>query len=685
MHMLLERRLTAKPGGLDRMDDPFFSNSIIEERLSFLGSFRFRSLSRYNHPGVSFAATPMIRILPPDLINQIAAGEVIERPASVLKELVENALDAGATRVDVSLQNGGQTLLRVRDNGEGMAPDDLELCLQRHATSKLLGKNLLDIHTFGFRGEALPSIGAISRLDMSSRRPSDEIGGRIIVEGGTVVAHEPSSGGTGTTVTVRDLFFATPARLKFLKTPRAEAAACVQQLRIIALAHPNVVLSLKSNGKEVFTYTATEDQTQRFGDVLGADFATNSLEVNTATDGISVIGRIGVPTYHGREGGFLFVNRRPIKDRALAAALKVAYQNVLIPGEQPSYALFLTLPVQEVDMNVHPAKTEVRFRDLGRVKGFLIRAVQKTLEQASGTSSLLGPKLAEYVHPEPVATPILAFPEGTPMEEGRAAVLPMAIGSSFTPLRYEHVPDAGVRAIDFSSWFKDVQPTASPFVPSRPSATVATPAPRSQRTTPSLDLGVARAQIFDSFILSETDREIFLIDQHAAHERIVYEQLVTDLVLDEQTGWILFKGPRQRLLFPVSVPLNESETCMAEDFAGAADRMGFGSHLQGTVLHITTYPRILSGEDGLESLIHQLLHEMKTASEPSILLCRIHHLLATIACHNSVRANHPLSDVEQDALLRQIEATPHSSQCNHGRPSFIRLSRDDIERLFERR
>lgn len=641
-------------------------------------------VSRYNRFDGPPPAVPMIRILPPELINQIAAGEVIERPASVLKELVENALDAGATRIEVALQEGGQTLLRVRDNGTGMASDELELCLQRHATSKLPGRNLLDIHTFGFRGEALPSIGAISRLEICSRRSVDEVGARILVEGGTVTAHEPAPGDVGTTVTVRDLFFATPARLKFLKTPRAEAAACVQQLKTIALVHPTVDFSLKNNGKEVLTYAATEAPSKRFADVLGTDFEANSLEIEGASGAMSVTGRVGLPTYHGREGGFLFVNHRPIKDRTLAVALKVAYQNVLIPGEQPVYALFLTLPGAEVDMNVHPAKTEVRFRDLGAVKGFLIRTVQKALDRASGTSSLLAPKLAEYARPEPGNVPVLTFaPEQEQAEEVRRVV------GEQTVVPWERPDDGGVRTLDFSSWFEGVaRPARAPAFPARSaslSTTTSALTPEFQSPECSLDLGVARVQVFDSFIISETPDAIFLIDQHAAHERIVYEQIAHYLTLDEKTGWILFTGPRQKLLFPVDVPLSEDEALMAEDFAEALERMGFGCHSTGTALRLTTCPKLWACEEGVEELVHQLLREIRTPSEPSALFSRVHHILATTACHNSVRANHSLSPAEQDALLRQIEQTPHSSQCNHGRPSFIRLSRSDVEHLFERK
>lgn len=635
-------------------------------------SFTIQSL---RHP--LFDGDSVIRILPSDLINQIAAGEVIERPASVLKELVENALDAEATRIDVILQGGGQTLLMVRDNGTGMAPDDIELCLQRHATSKLPGRNLLDIHTFGFRGEALPSIGAIARLEICSRRSVDEVGARIFVEGGNVAVCEPTSREPGTTVTARDLFFATPARLKFLKAPRAEAVACVQQIKTIALAHPDVAFSLRSNGKEILNYAATEILETRFGNVLGADFVANSRIVAATEGSLSLSGRISIPTYHGREGGFLFVNQRPIKDRALAAALKVAYQNVLIPGEQPVYALFLTLPEQEVDVNVHPAKTEVRFRDLGRVKSFLIRILQKVLEQNSKTSSLLAPKLAEYARPEPSMASVLAFPQLA--ETGQTAVTSaMAVGASSFPSSQKRSVDEGIRTLDFSSWFEGIK---------HPVSVQPRPEKGSQPTFPAppLHLGTARAQIFNSFILSETAEDVFLIDQHAAHERIIYEQLATYLTLDEKTGWILFMGPRQRLLFPAEILLNEDEALMAEDLAEILDRIGFGSCLVGKTLQITTCPQLLAHEGTLEELIRSLLREITTTSESSLLFEKVHHLLATMACHNSIRANHPLSDAEQDALLRQIETTPRSSQCNHGRPSFIRLSRNDIERLFERK
>lgn len=704
---------------------------------------------------------PTIRLLPPDLINQIAAGEVIERPASVLKELVENALDAGATQIDIVLQDGGQTLLSVRDNGSGMSADDLALCLQRHATSKLPGRNLLDIRTFGFRGEALPSIAAISRLELCSRLPQAEVGARITLEAGIILAQEPLACPPGTKVTVRDLFFATPVRLKFLKTPRAEAAACLQQLKTIALANPQAAFTLKSNGKEILRYAIAPSPDARLRDVLGETFDNNSVSVGgleeqastpsapssaPSPSWLTITGRIGLPTYHGREGGFLFVNHRPIKDRSLVACVKVAYQNVLLPGEQPVYALFLTLPPEEVDMNVHPAKTEVRFRDLGRVKAGLIRAVQRALEKAHGTSSLLAPRLAAYAQPEVIepralseeektsatleSTPrqprsLWAFPEV--QEPSRQAVA--AGGGLAAPARPW---DGGLRAADFASWFEGVErrprpshvsyvsrenfPTVqTPFQTSLAESLEACPVPNSAQaeladvsrenfsdtsaaplmafpaTSPqpspsSLDLGVPRAQLFDSFILSETQDALYLIDQHAAHERITYERLAQDLTLDPVTGWIQFTGPRQKLLFPVEVALSEAEALIVDDLIPTLKKMGWDSYLEGpATLLITTSPQILGSSEGLESLIRQVLHEITSQAEPSALLARIHHLLATSACHNSLRANHPLTLEEMASLLRQMEATKRSSQCNHGRPSFVRLTRKDLERLFERK
>lgn len=749
---------------------------------------------------------PTIRLLPPDLINQIAAGEVIERPASVLKELVENALDAGATQIDIVLQDGGQTLLSVRDNGSGMSANDLALCLQRHATSKLPGRNLLDIHTFGFRGEALPSIAAISRLELCSRLPQAEVGARIILEAGTVLAQEPLACPPGTKVTVRDLFFATPVRLKFLKTPRAEAAACLQQLKTIALANPQATFTLKSNGKEILRCAIALSSDARIKDVLGEAFYDNSLSLQnepqtsanppqasstaplrldisssvipslaattsaleeappspkalpstasatsaqplektlpshtTATAlpeeptdipnvnqirsllgtkessevtsaSLTITGRIGLPTYHGREGGFLFVNHRPIKDRSLVACVKVAYQNVLLPGEQPVYALFLTLPPEEVDMNVHPAKTEVRFRDLGRVKAGLIRAVQRALEKAHGTSSLLAPRLAAYAQPEVIEPRALseeektfATLESTPRQPRSLWAFPevqepsrQAVAAGGGPAAPARPWDGGLRAADFASWFEGVERRPRPshvssvsrenFSDTSAAPLMAFPATSPQPSPSSLDLGVPRAQLFDSFILSETQDALYLIDQHAAHERITYERLAQDLTLDPVTGWIQFTGPRQKLLFPVEMALSETEALIADDLISTLEKMGWDSHLKDpATLLITTSPQILGSSEGLENLIRQVLHEVTSQAEPSALLARIHHLLATSACHNSLRANHPLTLEEMASLLRQMEATKRSSQCNHGRPSFVRLTRKDLERLFERK
>lgn len=643
----------------------------------------------------------VIKILPQTLINQIAAGEVIERPASVLKELVENALDAESTQVDVTLKGCGQSYLQVKDNGLGMLPEDLELSIQRHATSKLTGKNLLDIHTFGFRGEALSSVSSVSRLEIASRSRSSVVGWVLGLENGIILKNEPFSMETGTTVTVRDLFFSTPARLKFLKAPSAELTACLQQMRLLALANPYTGMTLRKPEKILLTVPQVEMTVpspvaldQRILFILGDDFYENSLCVQNADDNVACWGRISLPTHHGRTGQYLFVNQRPIKDKNLLTAVKIAYQDVLIPGEQPSFVLFLTIPPHEVDMNVHPAKTEVRFRKPAIIKSFLLSTLRAALERAQRTSSSLGSKLAQHIKADET---VVAFTTPQPFEESHMETLPPLPNP---PLASPKAPSHP--SLDFSSWDHSVAATASvpldkpvenlhedvelhPIFPS--SLSDVNPNQRTEEHTERSDtpftLGVAKAQLFNSFILAQSDDEMILVDQHAAHERVLYETLEKNLICDEQ-GHICSLWPKQPLLFPLDIPLSPLEEADAEEISLYFTRLGFDNTLQGPTLKITSLPQICQVLDA-SSFVTALLHERENNTERSELLAAVHHVFATYACHHSIRANHPLTLEEMNTLLRQMEETKRSGQCNHGRPTFIRLSRREIEHLFERK
>lgn len=653
-----------------------------------------------------------IHILPQTLINQIAAGEVIERPASVVKELVENALDADSTQIDVTVKGGGQNYLRVQDNGIGMSPEDLELSIQRHATSKLTGKNLLDIHTFGFRGEALPSIGSVSRMEIVSRKRDSMLGWTLSIENGLLLKSEPQAAEIGTSVTLRDLFFSTPARLKFLKTTSVELAACSQQLRLLALANPYTGMSLRGQQKTLFSFAAMKNTLpsqealdRRVRDVLGEEFHKNSLEVQAEDDRISCWGRLGFPTYHGRAGQYLFVNRRAIHDKHLLMAAKIAYQDVLIPGEQPSFVLFLTVPPHEVDMNVHPAKTEVRFRRPSLIRSFVIHTLRKTLEGAQKTPSPLSARLVQNFKIEPEGaqksdetdrpldtSPVLQQREvGSLFGFSEETTRPIQKGTPLETvarklLNPEEAPQV---QLDFSDWTpaseneETLEPiTVSSFNQQQKATLGEIKEPEEARD--SLQLGEAKAQIFNSFILSEKEDEMFIIDQHAAHERIVYESIEKYISIDSE-GRVISTWPKQHLLFPLEISLNTIERLNVEPLSQALQDLGFDNQPSETSgLKILSQPQI-GKEMDLESFLEEFIVQIGQESTPESLLKKIHQLFATYACHRSVRANHPLSIEEMNALLRQMEKTKRVGQCNHGRPTFIHLSRKTLERLFERK
>ena len=584
----------------------------------------------------------VIRLLPPVLVNRIAAGEVIERPAAAVKELVENAIDAGAARIDVTLKEGGQGLIAVADNGAGMTAEELVLAVERHCTSKLPEDDLLRIASLGFRGEALPSIGAVSRMRITSRPPGADSAWEIAVEAGTKAAPAPAAHPPGTRVEVRDLFFATPARLKFLKTPRTERDLAVDSVRRLAMAYPGIAFTVIGDDERLLLRLAAAGGSEpaiarraRLAALLGRDFAENSVAVDAERGGFRLTGLIGLPTLNraAPRDQYLVVNGRPVRDKLLVGAVRGAYQDVLARDRHPMVALFVDGPADEIDVNVHPAKAEVRFRDAALVRGLIVGALRNALAAA-------GHRASSTV----AAGAVAAFR-----------------------------PGAGIPA---------PSPPRFAFPPPDPSLALAESAnnflrPAEEAPATETRLGTPRAQLHRTYILAETPTGIVLVDQHAAHERLVYERM-KEALATQGVG-------RQALLLPEIVELDE--TAAARLAARAEELAEFGLVLEafgpGAVV-VREVPALLPGLD-VGALVRDLADELAEWGDTLALKERIETVCGTLACHTSVRAGRHLSPPEMDALLRQMEATPNSGQCNHGRPTYIALDLADIERLFGRR
>jgi len=604
----------------------------------------------------------LIRRLPPELVSRIAAGEVVERPASAVKELVENAIDAGAARIEVQADGGGLTRILVADDGIGLAADDLPLAVERHATSKLAAGpdgalDLLRIATLGFRGEALPSIGSVARLSVTGRR-AGEAAHAILVEGGAVgpVAPAPFAGGHGARVEVRDLFYATPARLKFMKSERAEAQAIAEEVKRQAMAHPEVAFSLDLDGRRALRLPAEapgeSGRLARLAAVLGADFAGNALPIDQTRDGVRLIGHAGVPTFNRGNAAhqYLFVNARPVRDRLLQGALRAAYADFLARDRHPVAALYLELDPTLVDVNVHPAKAEVRFRDPALVRGLIVGALRHALAGAGHRASTT------------VAAEALAgFRPGA-----SAAGFSAWRAGGWTPSPAETGVLAGVAEI------------SARFEPAPPSAAGGFAEPGSAAHDPiDFPLGAARAQLHETYIVAQTRDGVVIVDQHAAHERLVYERMKAGIA----EGGV----PRQALLMPQVVELDPAE---AERVAARADELAdLGLVLEpfgpGAVL-VRETPAAL-GETDATALVRDIADDLAENGAALALKERLEHVAATMACHGSVRAGRRLTAPEMNALLREMETTPHSGQCNHGRPTYVELKLADIERLFGRR
>ncbi|MGV6839637.1 MAG: DNA mismatch repair endonuclease MutL [Planktomarina sp.] len=588
---------------------------------------------------------PVIRQLDEDAINRIAAGEVVERPAAAVKELVENAIDAGATRIVIEIADGGKTLIQVTDNGCGIAAADLRLALSRHATSKIDGTDLLNIQSFGFRGEALPSLGAVGRLTVTSRVPEADAH-EITVNSGMISQVRPAALTEGTRVTLQDIFYATPARLKFMRSDRAESQAITDTVKRLMMAEPATAFTLRdvTGGKDRTVLQVQAEQGDlfsalrgRLGQIMGKDFIENAIAVDTNRDGIALTGFAGLPTYSrgAAVAQYFFVNGRPVKDKLLLGALRGAYADFLSRDRHPAVALFIDCDPTLVDVNVHPAKAEVRFRDPGVVRGLVVSGLRHALAEAGHRAS--------------------------------TTVSDAALGAFEAP---QHAPrvyqmDRAPRPLPATTYDDDIL-----FDP--------TPSARMEEKTVQVKgpLGAARAQIHENYIIAQTHDGMIMVDAHAAHERLVYEDLKSQMA---ETG-----VKAQALLIPEVMSLSPSDTALILEHAADLDKMGLKIEPFGTnAIAVQTTPALL-GQVNPEALVKDILDELSEGGHSAVLSEKLEAILSRVACHGSVRTGRRMQADEMNALLRQMEATPHSGQCNHGRPTYIKLSLADIEKLFGR-
>lgn len=670
-----------------------------------------------------------IRVLPSNLVNQIAAGEVIERPASAVKELVENALDAGATRIEVTLKAGGKTLIAVEDNGKGMDAEDLALAVERHATSKLPSDDLFNVQFLGFRGEALPSIASVAKMKITTRQENAENGWELEIKGGAKGEVRPCSRARGTRIEVRDLFFATPARLKFLKADSAEAGACADIISRIALANPEVAFYLYVDEKKKIALPAAngdffDARLRRAAEVMGREFSENALEVKGERDGMKLSGLVSLPTYNKANtlSQYLFVNNRPVRDKLLLGALKGAYAGVLENSRYPACALFLEVEPMYVDVNVHPAKAEVRFFDQQGVRSLLVGAVRSALLAgdkrsadkvdlaaltddfvpgqeglAAGEAAVPGGGLngacggTESFAADVAAGGVLREPEYTDAGSGRD----YGRGAGFATGRggvnggyYGAGMGTGIDA--GTAYGADRRFTAFqgrpgsagggrgsgvlPELERKFSVRVEEPAAGAEDEAG--PLGVAKAQFHDTYILAQAEDALILVDQHAAHERIVLERLKAAMAAGERL-------PSQLLLLPEVVDLSLTQkAALAGEFESLA-KLGLVLEDFGAGVMVREVPALLK-DAAIKKMVADLADEMAEWGATTVVEDKINHIAATMACHGSVRAGRRLNIAEMNHLLREMERTPHSAQCNHGRPTYVRLEVADLERLFHR-
>jgi DNA mismatch repair protein MutL len=603
-----------------------------------------------------------IRRLSEGTINRIAAGEVVERPASAVKELVENALDAGARHIEIAIGGGGRDLIRVSDDGIGMNAEELALAVERHATSKLpldeAGlEDLHDIATLGFRGEALPSIGAVARLSILSRPRDTESAFRISVEGGNAGAAVPAAGRQGTQIEVRDLFYATPARLKFMKSERAETLAVSDVVKRLAMAHPEVGFTLESGGRNLLRLEpelpGEAGRLTRLGAIMGRDFEENALAIDALRENIALTGFAGLPTYNRGTAQlqFLFVNGRPVRDKLIVGAVRGAYADFLARDRHPAVALFVDLDPRDVDVNVHPAKAEVRFRDAGLVRGLIVGALKRALAEAGhrASTTVAGAALGA-VRPEMTAL------------AGASAYAPRWPAAGLA-----RQPGLAEEAGGWQGAFADLGGHAARVER----------APETTENAPALPLGVARGQLHETYVIAQTADGIVIVDQHAAHERLVYERM--------KKAMAAAGVARQLLLIPEVVDLDEAEAERLVARIPELAELGFVIEGFGAGAVVVREVPVIFGKLDVGGLVRDLADDLSELDEALSLKERLEEVCGTIACHGSVRAGRRLTAEEMNALLREMETTPHSGQCNHGRPTYVELKLSDIERLFGRR
>jgi DNA mismatch repair protein MutL len=607
-----------------------------------------------------------IRHLPETLVNQIAAGEVIERPAAAVKELVENSIDAGATSIDIEIRDGGKSLIKVCDNGTGMDKEELVACLDRHATSKLPNDDLLQIDHLGFRGEAMPSIGAVSRMKISSRRKNSHDAWEINVEGGNKSDIIPSSQPEGTTIEIKDLFFATPARLKFLKSDRAEYSAVKDTVTRLAMAFPSISFRLTHQGKASFHFprsngNLTDPICERLSSILGNSFTENTMTIEAERENIKLSGFASIPTFNRGTSThqYLFINGRPVKDKLLFGALRGAYSDVLARDRHPLVALFIDIPAREVDINVHPTKAEVRFRDPAIVRGLIVSSIKHALHdngfRASTTTSIQA--LGAMHAPSAANAPSMPLHSGMSYNRnnyGNTAPKPMSFA----------VEDAAGQAFEA-------------FAPSGKFEEINEPADIEQEAL-SYPLGAARAQVHETYIVSQTRDGFVLVDQHAAHERLTYEHFKKQM---EEKG-----VEKQGLLTPEIIDLEECEAQRLLTHKETLRKLGLEIDAFGPgSIAVHSVPSLLGKKANISSMIRDLSDELTEENNIDGLQNRLNDVLSTMACHGSVRAGRRMNVDEMNSLLRQMENDPKSGQCNHGRPTWVELKLSDIEKLFGRR
>lgn len=589
---------------------------------------------------------PKIKRLDPHLINQIAAGEVIERPAAIVKELIENAVDANAARIDVEIEEGGKTKILVRDNGHGINKEDIPLALERHATSKLENSDLFAISTFGFRGEAMPSIASISKLELISRTKGSEHGWKIKVDGGfksEILAHATAQ---GTLITVNDLFFSTPARLKFLKSTATELGYIKDTFHRLSMANPSIHFTFKSENKLIYEFTP-KSLPERIAQVMGEEFFKNSTAVLFEKDGYKIEGMVSLPTYSKSQNSdqYIYVNNRWIKDRNLSALVRVAYQDVLMQGRHPMVVLFLTIDNREVDVNVHPSKTEVRFRDSQNLRSIFINSIKQSLNAVQHSAAPSYAHMALQKFSSNSGHAISVFNQTKQPEQDfvrpilKNSTLSFKTQSNFEPIQFK---DSAFETKDDLNY----------------------------------PLGFAKAQLFNTYIVAQTADALLIIDQHAAHERIVYEKLKEN-----------FKNSKvlsQALLSPVYIKLNDIEFENFTNNKTVFQQIGFiiDTYPNQTIV-VHSVPAI-NGLENFEEILKNILNDLNSTETEISATEIIWQKLSTCACHNSIRAGKSLSSIEMNELLRQMEKTEKSAMCNHGRPTFIKLDKKSLGGLFER-